>query len=82
MAMTCEGCSAAAKKVMGKLTGVSKVETDVEKKLVYVTSTLPPDQLLEQLKKTGKEVAYNGIKGTRTGSNMDTAGGIERILEK
>lgn len=62
MAMTCEGCAAAAKKVMGKLPEVSKVETDVEKKLVWVTSILPPEQLEEQLKKTGKEIKYNGTK--------------------
>ncbi|RUS88284.1 hypothetical protein EGW08_003922 [Elysia chlorotica] len=62
MEMTCEGCVAAAKKVMGKLPEVSNVEADATTKQVYVTSTLPAEKLLEQLKKTGKEITYVGTK--------------------
>ncbi|GFO30817.1 Copper transport protein [Plakobranchus ocellatus] len=62
MEMTCEGCSNAAIRVMGKLAEVSKTVADLEKQRVYVTSTLPHEQLLEQLKKTGKECSYIGTK--------------------
>ncbi|XP_061184930.1 copper transport protein ATOX1-like [Saccostrea echinata] len=61
MAMTCEGCAGAAKRVLGKLGGnVTNVETNVETKKVKVTSSLSSDELLEQLKKTGKEVKFLG----------------------
>uniref|UniRef100_A0A0B7BD31 Copper transport protein ATOX1 n=1 Tax=Arion vulgaris TaxID=1028688 RepID=A0A0B7BD31_9EUPU len=62
MAMTCEGCAAAAKRVLGKLPEVSNIETSVEKQRVFVTSKLPPQQLLETLQKTGKECTYIGEK--------------------
>ncbi|XP_013386219.1 metal homeostasis factor ATX1-like [Lingula anatina] len=63
MAMTCDGCANAAKRVLGKLgDDVTLVETDVEAKKVFVTSTLPFEKLLEALKKTGKEINYVGVK--------------------
>ncbi|XP_037804689.1 copper transport protein ATOX1-like [Penaeus monodon] len=61
--MTCEGCSGAAKRVLGKLGDkVSNVDINLETKKVIVTSTLSSDELLETLKKTGKDVTYLGGK--------------------
>ncbi|TKR76053.1 hypothetical protein L596_017254 [Steinernema carpocapsae] len=55
MEMTCEGCANAAKKCLGKLGDkVSKIETDVATKRVIVTTDLTKEEVLEQLKKTGK----------------------------
>lgn len=62
MEMTCEGCVAAAKKVLGKLPEVSNVDASHETKRVIVTSTLPKEKLLEQLQKTGKTITYIGTK--------------------
>lgn len=63
--MTCDGCSGAVRKVMGKLEGkgVNKVEIDMEKQRVYVDSSLSTEDLLESLNKTGKKVSYIGVKG-------------------
>lgn len=41
---------------------VSNVDIDLQTKKVIVTSTLSSDELLETLKKTGKEVTYVGGK--------------------
>lgn len=41
---------------------VEKVEIDMEKQKVYVTSSLSGDDLLTALKKTGRECSYIGIK--------------------
>ncbi|XP_026278841.1 copper transport protein ATOX1 [Frankliniella occidentalis] len=62
--MTCEGCSGAVERVLGKLKGqgVDAVQIDLPGQLVSVTSTLTSDQLLESLKKTGKAVSYVGLK--------------------
>ncbi|ESO99107.1 hypothetical protein LOTGIDRAFT_226396 [Lottia gigantea] len=62
MEMTCEGCAGAAQRVLGKLEGVEKVETSVEKQQVLVTSALPKDTLLETLQKTGKTCSYVGTQ--------------------
>ncbi|XP_076344801.1 copper transport protein ATOX1-like [Tachypleus tridentatus] len=64
--MTCEGCSNAVKRVLGKLEGqgVNTVSIDLEKKRVYVDSTLSSTQLLETIKKTGKSCSYIGVKSS------------------
>uniref|UniRef100_A0AC35TSV4 HMA domain-containing protein n=1 Tax=Rhabditophanes sp. KR3021 TaxID=114890 RepID=A0AC35TSV4_9BILA len=57
MAMTCEGCAGAAKKVLGKLGDqVSNVETNVATKQVKVTTTLPASEIQAALEKTGKAI--------------------------
>uniref|UniRef100_A0A914V4A3 Copper transport protein ATOX1 n=1 Tax=Plectus sambesii TaxID=2011161 RepID=A0A914V4A3_9BILA len=59
--MTCEGCANAARKVLGKLGDkVSKVDIDVGAKTVKVTTTASQDEILETLKKTGKETKLIG----------------------
>ncbi|XP_052281252.1 copper transport protein ATOX1-like [Dreissena polymorpha] len=63
MEMTCEGCSGAAKRVLGKLgEKVSNIDADISSQKVTVTSELSADELLETLKKTGKTVSYIGVK--------------------
>jgi copper chaperone len=42
--------------------GVESVKILLEDQTVLVTSTLPADQLLETIKKTGKETTYVGVK--------------------
>jgi len=44
--------------LLGK--GVEKVDVDIEGRTVKVWSTLTSQELLEVLKKTGKEVTYVG----------------------
>ncbi|XP_054713865.1 copper transport protein ATOX1-like [Uloborus diversus] len=62
--MTCEGCSGAVNRVLGKLkgSGVEDFSVDLSNKKVFITSSLPTEQLLDTLKKTGKECNYIGIK--------------------
>eukprot|EP00550_Attheya_septentrionalis_P000698 CAMPEP_0198289264 /NCGR_PEP_ID=MMETSP1449-20131203/7513_1 /TAXON_ID=420275 /ORGANISM="Attheya septentrionalis, Strain CCMP2084" /LENGTH=73 /DNA_ID=CAMNT_0043987567 /DNA_START=35 /DNA_END=256 /DNA_ORIENTATION=- len=36
--MTCEGCASAVKRILGKMDGVTSVETNVETKTVLVTA--------------------------------------------
>nr|AAV73808.1 antioxidant enzyme [Gryllotalpa orientalis] len=61
--MTCGGCSSAVEKVLGKVKdGVEKVEISLDQQRVWVTSSLPSDELLEIIKKTGKTTEYIGIK--------------------
>ncbi|XP_035213869.1 copper transport protein ATOX1-like [Stegodyphus dumicola] len=62
--MTCEGCSGAVSRVLGKLkgSGVDDFSIDLGNKKVLVTSSLPAETLMETLKKTGKECSYIGVK--------------------
>ncbi|XP_037833301.1 copper transport protein ATOX1 [Kryptolebias marmoratus] len=59
--MTCTGCSDALTRVLNKLQDV-KFEIDQPNNLVWIESDKDVDVLMETLKKTGKEVKYNGTK--------------------
>lgn len=54
--MTCEGCAAAVKRILGKIEGVSSVDTNVEAKVVIVQAeeSVSPQFMLEKLEKWGK----------------------------
>ncbi|KAK7864793.1 hypothetical protein R5R35_012283 [Gryllus longicercus] len=61
--MSCGGCSSAVERVLGKLTdGVEKVEISLEEQKVKVTSSLPAEDLLAVIKKTGKATEYLGVQ--------------------
>lgn len=62
--MTCEGCSGAVQRVLGKLIdkGVDGVNISLSEQLVEVTSSLESTELLEHIKKTGKTTTYLGEK--------------------
>ncbi|CAH1100549.1 unnamed protein product [Psylliodes chrysocephalus] len=56
--MTCDGCSGAVDRVLGKLKGkgVDEVIISLEEQNVKVKSSLSAEEILEIIKKTGKEV--------------------------
>ncbi|KAJ7452383.1 hypothetical protein B0H11DRAFT_2073182 [Mycena galericulata] len=57
--MTCSGCSGAVTRVLDKAKpdgGVSDFSVSLETQEVLVTGTIPYEDLLAKLKKTGKEV--------------------------
>ncbi|XP_072040368.1 copper transport protein ATOX1-like [Amphiura filiformis] len=62
VAMTCEGCSGAVTRVLNKLKPdkVKDFTIDLPGKKVVVEATVSSDELLETLKKTGKETNYVG----------------------
>ncbi|CAM1329662.1 Uncharacterised protein g10079 [Pycnogonum litorale] len=62
--MTCEGCSGAVNRVLGKHqgNGINKFEVDLQTKKVSVESSLSADELLEIIKKTGKATRFIGVK--------------------
>ncbi|XP_076321005.1 copper transport protein ATOX1-like [Tachypleus tridentatus] len=60
--MSSQECVDAIKKALEGLEGVNKVDIELEKKIVLIDSTLSSDELLEALKKTGKNSSYVGVK--------------------
>ncbi|KAL7439470.1 hypothetical protein ACHAXM_007084 [Skeletonema potamos] len=63
--MTCEGCANAVKKILGKLEGVSDIQTNVDAKSVVVLhdESVSKEVMLEKLQKwsaaSGKSVALS-----------------------
>ncbi|XP_077867031.1 copper transport protein ATOX1 homolog [Saccoglossus kowalevskii] len=53
--MACEGCSGAVTKVLTRSPGVESVKIDMENQKVLVSSSLPSDEVLTIIKKTGKQ---------------------------
>ncbi|KAF9462556.1 hypothetical protein BDZ94DRAFT_1261191 [Collybia nuda] len=56
--MTCSGCSGAVTRVLekAKADGVSEFKVDLETQEVLVKGSLPYEDVLARIKKTGKEV--------------------------
>lgn len=54
--MTCSGCSGAIDRVLKKTEGVTSHDITLEKQEVLVKATIPYDDVLAKIKKTGKEV--------------------------
>ena len=54
VAMTCDGCAGAVRRVLGKLEGVESVDIDVAAQKGVVKGTVGPDVLVETVGKTGK----------------------------
>ncbi|KAJ7046815.1 copper chaperone taha [Mycena alexandri] len=56
--MTCTGCSGAVTRVLekAKSDGVSDFSVNLETQEVLVTGTMPYEDVLAKIKKTGKEV--------------------------
>ncbi|CAH1173924.1 unnamed protein product [Phaedon cochleariae] len=60
VSMTCDGCSGAVQRVLGKLKdkGVEDFEISLETQSVKVKTTLSAEEILEVIGKTGKEVSF------------------------
>ncbi|KAK9875902.1 hypothetical protein WA026_009689 [Henosepilachna vigintioctopunctata] len=58
--MTCDGCKGAVERVLGRLKdkGVENFTIDINEQKVEVRSSLSADQILQTIRKTGKEVKY------------------------
>ncbi|CUS24343.1 LAQU0S15e02366g1_1 [Lachancea quebecensis] len=57
VAMSCEGCSNAIRRVLTRLEpDVSKIDISLKEQTVDVYTVLPFETVLEKIKKTGKEV--------------------------
>ncbi|KAG2020213.1 Cytosolic copper metallochaperone [Coprinopsis cinerea AmutBmut pab1-1] len=61
--MTCGGCSGAVTRVLekAKADGVTSFDVSLEKQEVVVKGTLPYDDVLARIKKTGKEVRSGAV---------------------
>ncbi|GAA5820240.1 hypothetical protein JCM11251_005539 [Rhodosporidiobolus azoricus] len=54
--MTCSGCSGAVDRVLKKTEGVSSHTISLDTQTVLVHASIPYDDVLARIKKTGKEV--------------------------
>lgn len=53
--MTCQGCVAAVKRVLGKMEGVESFDVDYDAQRVVVKGNVTPADVFEKVSKTGKK---------------------------
>ncbi|CAK9316972.1 unnamed protein product [Citrullus colocynthis] len=58
VAMSCQGCVGAVKRVLGKLEGVETFDIDIDAQKVTVKGNVAPDVVFQTVSKTGKKTAY------------------------
>ncbi|KAI6676615.1 hypothetical protein NL676_037411 [Syzygium grande] len=56
--MSCEGCSGAVKRVLGKMEGVESFDIDMKEQKVTVKGNVQPDAVLKTVSKTGKKTTF------------------------
>ncbi|KAI9115962.1 hypothetical protein K1719_012892 [Acacia pycnantha] len=64
VAMSCEGCVGAVKRVLGKLDGVESYDIDLKEQKVTVKGNVLPDTVLQTVSKTGKKTTFWDTEGT------------------
>lgn len=55
VAMACQGCVGAVKRVLDKLDGVESYDISLEQQTVTVKGNVSPEIVLEKVSKTGKK---------------------------
>ncbi|XP_022150677.1 copper transport protein ATX1 [Momordica charantia] len=58
VAMSCQGCVGAVKRVLGKLEGVESFDVDIDAQKVTVKGTVGPDVVFQTVSKTGKKTSF------------------------
>ncbi|KAA0034661.1 hypothetical protein IC582_022790 [Cucumis melo] len=58
VAMSCQGCVGAVKRVLGKLEGVDTFDIDIDAQKVTVKGNVERDVVFQTVSKTGKKTAY------------------------
>ncbi|KAM7467821.1 hypothetical protein LguiB_015383 [Lonicera macranthoides] len=58
VAMTCEGCVGAVKRVLGKMEGVETFDIDLKEQKVTVKGNVQPQAVLQTVSKTGKQTSF------------------------
>ncbi|CAN1258419.1 Copper transport protein ATX1 [Linum perenne] len=58
VAMSCEGCSGAVKRVLTKMEGVESFDIDMKEQKVTVKGNVKPDAVLQTVSKTGKKTSF------------------------
>ncbi|CAN6991752.1 unnamed protein product [Brassica oleracea var. botrytis] len=66
VAMPCEGCVGAVKRVLGKMQGVESFDVDLKEQKVTVKGNVEPEAVLQTVSKTGKKTSFWGADEAET----------------
>lgn len=67
VAMSCEGCVGAVKRVLGKMEGVESYDIDLKGQKVTVKGNVQPDAVLQTVSKTGKKTTFWEAEASKSG---------------
>ena len=58
VAMSCEGCSGAVRRVLTKMQGVETFDIDMKEQKVTVKGNVKPEDVFQTVSKTGKKTSF------------------------
>ncbi|CAA0829293.1 Copper transport protein CCH [Striga hermonthica] len=58
VAMSCQGCVGAVKRVLAKMEGIESFDIDIESQKVTVKGNVQPEAVFQTVSKTGKATSY------------------------
>ncbi|CAM0947102.1 unnamed protein product [Alopecurus aequalis] len=71
VAMSCEGCSGAVKRVLTKMQGVETFDIDMKEQKVTVKGNVKPEDVFQTVSKTGKKTSFWEAEATTTSAEAD-----------
>lgn len=84
--MTCGNCVKAVEQAMDNVEGIKNVDINLEQGSVVVDTTLPADEVLRQLRKSGKQVVLKGYGNVAAVAVMECGRsdikGVVRFVEE
>ncbi|AQK71482.1 Copper transport protein CCH-like [Zea mays] len=75
VAMSCEGCAGAVRRVLSKMEGVETFDIDLKEQKVTVKGNVKPEDVFQTVSKSGKRTSY--WEGEATAPDAAAASGAE-----
>ncbi|KAJ1279371.1 hypothetical protein BS78_04G150800 [Paspalum vaginatum] len=64
VAMSCEGCAGAVRRVLSKMEGVETFDIDLKEQKVTVKGNVKPEDVFQTVSKSGKKTSYWEVEAT------------------
>ncbi|XP_066318540.1 copper transport protein ATX1-like isoform X2 [Miscanthus floridulus] len=73
VAMSCEGCAGAVRRVLSKMEGIETFDIDLKEQKVTVKGNVKPEDVFQTVSKSGKKTSYWEGKATAPDASAPAA---------
>ncbi|WVZ75176.1 hypothetical protein U9M48_023258 [Paspalum notatum var. saurae] len=73
VAMSCEGCAGAVRRVLSKMEGVETFDIDLKEQKVTVKGNVKPEDVFQTVSKSGKKTSYWEAEATAPAASAPAA---------
>ncbi|CAL5021678.1 unnamed protein product [Urochloa decumbens] len=82
VAMSCEGCAGAVRRVLSKMEGVETFDIDLKEQKVTVKGNVKPEDVFQTVSKSGKKTSYWEGEATAPAAPAPAAEAVPSAVEE